>query len=116
MLAVADRFEADLPVAEVDVTSTADLTRLLEPSAPASPSSTFRYARTKRAALTVAGSEHLGLPEVFSQLESVDVCMGWFGRWTRPVRAATTVGLDTLKLGAAEAGLHEADESSTRRP
>jgi hypothetical protein len=30
MLAVADRFE-DLPVAEVDVTSTADLTRLLEP-------------------------------------------------------------------------------------
>ena len=32
MLAVADRFEADLPVAEVDVTSTADLTRLLEPS------------------------------------------------------------------------------------
>jgi hypothetical protein len=32
MLAVADRFEADLPVAEMDVTSTADLTRLLEPS------------------------------------------------------------------------------------
>ena len=32
MLAVADRFEADLPVAEVDVTSTADLTRLLKPS------------------------------------------------------------------------------------
>jgi len=32
MLAVADRLEADLPVAEVDVTSTADLARLLEPS------------------------------------------------------------------------------------
>ena len=31
MLAVADRFE-DLPVAEVDVTSTAELARLLEPS------------------------------------------------------------------------------------
>jgi short subunit dehydrogenase-like uncharacterized protein len=168
---------------------------------------TFRHAGTKRAALTVAGSEHLGLPEVFSQLESVDVCMGWFGRWTRPVRAATTLtapllrsanaraavtrlserlpgshrepdsdgrslviaiarddagrplataaltgpdpyemtasllawgaihaaapdavlkpgvhgpvdafGLDALKLGAAEAGLHEADESSARRP
>jgi short subunit dehydrogenase-like uncharacterized protein len=29
MLALADRFEADLPVAEVDVTSTADLARLL---------------------------------------------------------------------------------------
>ncbi|MDX2939264.1 saccharopine dehydrogenase NADP-binding domain-containing protein [Streptomyces ipomoeae] len=32
MLALADRFEAALPVAEVDVTSTVDLTRLLEPS------------------------------------------------------------------------------------
>ena len=31
MLALTGRFEADLPVAEVDVTSTADLTRLLEP-------------------------------------------------------------------------------------
>ena len=37
MLAVADRFEADLPVAEVNVTSTADLTRLLETSAPHLP-------------------------------------------------------------------------------
>jgi hypothetical protein len=32
MLALADRLEADLPVAEVEVTSTADLARLLEPS------------------------------------------------------------------------------------
>jgi hypothetical protein len=38
MLAVPDRFEADLPVAEMDFTSSADLTRLLEPSASASPS------------------------------------------------------------------------------
>lgn len=32
MLTLADRFGADLPVVEVDVTSTVDLTRLLEPS------------------------------------------------------------------------------------
>lgn len=32
MLAVADRFQAELPVAAVDVTSTADLTGLLEPT------------------------------------------------------------------------------------
>src|SRR5437773_1361180 len=32
MLALADRFEADLPVAEVDVTSTAGLARLLDRS------------------------------------------------------------------------------------
>jgi hypothetical protein len=168
---------------------------------------TFHYAGVRRSALTIGGSEHLGLPEVFPQLESVDVCMGWFGRWTRPVRTATTLtapllrsakaraavtrlserlpgshrepdsdgrslviavarddsgrplattaltgpdpyemtasllawgavhaaapdavlkpgvhgpvasfGLDTLRLGTAEAGLHEADESSARRP
>jgi hypothetical protein len=161
----------------------------------------------RRSALTIGGSEHLGLPEVFPQLDSVDVCMGWFGRWTRPLRTATTLtapllrsataraavtrlserlpgshrepdsdgrslviavardasgrplattaltgpdpyemtasllawgavhaaasdaaltpgvhgpvaafGLDTLRLGAAEAGLHQADESSARRP
>ena len=45
---------------------------------------TFRYAGIKSAALTVAGSEHLGLPEVFHQLDSDNVCMGWFGRWRRP--------------------------------
>jgi short subunit dehydrogenase-like uncharacterized protein len=168
---------------------------------------TFHYAGVRRSALTIGGSEHLGLPEVFPQLDSVDVCMGWFGRWTRPLRTATTLtapllrsataraavtrlserlpgshrepdsdgrslviavardasgrplattaltgpdpyemtasllawgavhaaasdavlkpgvhgpvatfGLDTLRLGAAEAGLHEADESSARRP
>jgi hypothetical protein len=168
---------------------------------------TFGYAGRNRAALTVAGSEHLGLPEAFPQLDSVDVFLGWFGRWTRPLRTATTLtapllrsataraavtrlsqrlpgshrepdsdgrslviavardasgrplattartgpdpyeltaslvawgavhaavpdaaltpgvhgpvaafGLDTLRLGAAEAGLHQADESSARRP
>ncbi|HEV8164644.1 MAG TPA: hypothetical protein VGR74_09380, partial [Actinomycetota bacterium] len=168
---------------------------------------TFDYAGVRRSALTVAGSEHLGLPEAFPQLDSVDVCLGWFGRWTRPNQTATTLtapllrsakaraavtrlsqrlpgshrepdrdgrslviavardhsgrplattaltgpdpdqltasllawgavhaavpdaaltpgvhgpvaafGLDTLRLGAAEAGLHQADESSPRRP
>jgi len=51
----------------------------------------FRHAGTTRAALSVAGSEHLGLPEVFPQLDNVDVYLGWFGRWTRPIQAATTL-------------------------
>ncbi|GHC94706.1 hypothetical protein GCM10010309_80380 [Streptomyces violaceochromogenes] len=46
---------------------------------------TFHYGGVKRAAMTVPGTEHLGLPEVFPQLESVEVGLGWFGRWTRPV-------------------------------
>ena len=45
---------------------------------------TFGYAGVRRSALTVSGSEHLGLPESFPQLDSVEVCLGWFGRWTRP--------------------------------
>ena len=32
MLAIADRLEAELPAVEADVTSIADLTRLLEPT------------------------------------------------------------------------------------
>ncbi|WP_316783477.1 saccharopine dehydrogenase NADP-binding domain-containing protein [Streptomyces sasae] len=41
---------------------------------------TFRYAGVKRSALTVPGTEHLGLPAVFPQLESVEVGLGWLGR------------------------------------
>jgi short subunit dehydrogenase-like uncharacterized protein len=161
---------------------------------------TFRYAGVKRAAITVPGTEHLGLPVVFPQLESVEVGLGWLGvqiaatlqapllrsakvraalaRWSerlpgsqrepdpdgrslviavardghgRPlattaltgpdpyemtgsllawgaVHAAApeavlkpgahgpvaALGLDTLRLGAAEAGVHEVDEASAR--
>jgi hypothetical protein len=46
---------------------------------------------------TVAVSEHLGLPEVFPELESVDVCMGWFGRWTRPIQITTTLTAPLLR-------------------
>ncbi|WP_200307233.1 hypothetical protein [Streptomyces adelaidensis] len=52
---------------------------------------TFRHAGVTRPAMTVPGSEHLGLPEVFPQLESVEVGLGWFGRWTRPVRIAAAL-------------------------
>ncbi len=40
---------------------------------------TFRYAAVRRPALTVSGSEHLGLPESVPQLDSIDRCLGWFG-------------------------------------
>jgi hypothetical protein len=59
----------------------------------------------KRAALTVAGSEHLGLPEAFPQLDSVDVCLGWFGRWTRPMQIATTLTAPLLGSAMARAAL-----------
>jgi hypothetical protein len=65
----------------------------------------FGYAGRNRAALTVAGSEHLGLPEAFPELDSVDVCLGWFGRWTRPLRTATTLTAPLLRSATARAAV-----------
>ena len=65
----------------------------------------FGYAGVRRAGLTVAGSEHLGLPEAFPQLDSVEVCLGWFGRWTRPMQIATTLTAPLLGSAMARAAL-----------
>lgn len=46
-----------------------------------------------RSAVTVGGSEHFGLPQSFPELESVEVCLGWFAGWSRPVQVlARTCG------------------------
>ncbi|MFD4510873.1 saccharopine dehydrogenase NADP-binding domain-containing protein [Streptomyces sp. NPDC058457] len=66
---------------------------------------TFRYATVKRAAMTVPGTEHLGLPAVFPQLESVEVALGWLGRWTRPVQIAATLQAPLLRSAKVRAAL-----------
>lgn len=66
---------------------------------------TFRYAGVKRAAMTVPGSEHLGLPEVFPQLESVEVGLGWLGRWTRPVQIAAALQAPLLRSAKVRAAV-----------
>lgn len=66
---------------------------------------TFRYAGVKRAAMTVPGSEHLGLPEIFPQLESVEVGLGWLGRWTRPVQIAATLQAPLLRSAKVRAAV-----------
>ncbi|MFD9509043.1 NAD(P)H-binding protein [Streptomyces mirabilis] len=66
---------------------------------------TFRYAGVKRAAMTVPGTEHLGLPVVFPQLESVEVGLGWLGRWTRPVQVAATLQAPLLRSAKVRAAL-----------
>ncbi|WP_240363239.1 saccharopine dehydrogenase NADP-binding domain-containing protein [Streptomyces sp. S1A1-7] len=80
---------------------------------------TFRYAGVKRAAITVPGTEHLGLPVVFPQLESVEVGLGWLGRWTRPVQIAATLQaplLRSAKVRAALARWSERLPGSQREP
>ncbi|MDX3452127.1 saccharopine dehydrogenase NADP-binding domain-containing protein [Streptomyces sp. ME02-8801-2C] len=66
---------------------------------------TFHYGGVKRTAMTVPGTEHLGLPEVFPQLESVEVGLGWFGRWTRPVQLAATIQAPLLRSPTVRAAL-----------
>jgi hypothetical protein len=73
----------------------------------------------KRAAMTIGGSEHLGLPEAFPHLESVDVGLGWLGRWTRPVRAAAALQaplLRSAKVPAALTRLSQRLPGSDREP
>lgn len=66
---------------------------------------TFRHAGVKRATMTVPGTEHLGLPEVFRQLESVELGLGWLGRWTRPVQIAATLQAPLLRSAKVRAAL-----------
>ncbi|KPI06432.1 Saccharopine dehydrogenase [Actinobacteria bacterium OK074] len=80
---------------------------------------TFHYGGVKRTVMTVPGTEHLGLPEVFPQLESVEVGLGWFGRWTRPVQIAATIQAPLLRSAKVRAALERWSErlpGSQRQP
>ncbi|MGW2521573.1 hypothetical protein ACWC09_32055 [Streptomyces sp. NPDC001617] len=116
MLTLADRLEVELPATEVDVTSAAEdgfahrsprpwaAPRVVDERA-AKRVRTFHYGGMKRTAMTVPGTEHLGLPEVFPQLETVEVGPGWLGRWTRPVQIAATLQASLLRSAKVRAAL-----------
>ena len=72
---------------------------------------TFEFAGVKRTAMTVGGSEHLGLPEIFPGLESVDVNLGWFGRWTRVMRASAALTAPLVRLTKSELRLAKMAEN-----
>jgi hypothetical protein len=65
----------------------------------------FRHAGVTRSAMSVAGSEHLGLPAAFPQLERVEVGLGWLGRWTRPTQLIATLNAPLTRLPATRAAL-----------
>jgi short subunit dehydrogenase-like uncharacterized protein len=80
---------------------------------------TFHYGGVKRTVMTVPGTEHLGLPEIFPQLESVEVGLGWFGGWTRPVQIAATIQAPLLRSAKVRAALERWSErlpGSRREP
>ncbi|MEU0413468.1 hypothetical protein ABZ307_37495 [Streptomyces griseorubiginosus] len=79
----------------------------------------FPLRRRERTVMTVPGTEHLGLPEVFPQLESVEVGLGWFGRWTRPLQIAATIQTPLSRSAKVRAALERWSErlpGSRREP
>jgi short subunit dehydrogenase-like uncharacterized protein len=66
---------------------------------------TFHYAGVRRSAMTVGGSEHLGLPEAFPHLDSVDVYLGWLGRATRPAQIIAALNAPLLRWSKARAAI-----------
>lgn len=57
----------------------------LAAQSPAAGLLRFDVAGRRRAAVTIGGSEHFGLPEVLPHIRSVDVGLGWFGSASVPV-------------------------------
>lgn len=47
----------------------------------------FTHDGVTRCGISIGGSEHFGLPRAVPALESVDVYLGWFDRWSRTVQA-----------------------------
>jgi len=66
---------------------------------------TFQYAGVRRSGMSVGTSEHLGLPEAFPHLDSVDVYLGWLGRATRPTQIIAALNAPLLRWSKARAAI-----------
>jgi short subunit dehydrogenase-like uncharacterized protein len=67
---------------------------------------TFEVAPGKQArAVSVAGSEHFGLPRVHPTLRDVDVFLGGFGPASEPLRVLSAGVAPVLKIPGARSGL-----------
>jgi short subunit dehydrogenase-like uncharacterized protein len=64
---------------------------------------TFRYAGVRRSGMSVGGSEHLGLPEAFPHLDSVDVYLGWAARATRATQIIAALNAPLLRSSKVRA-------------
>jgi short subunit dehydrogenase-like uncharacterized protein len=77
---------------------------------PAERVRSFRVKGSDRAAISVGGAEHFGLPAAFPQLREVNVYLGWFGPLARPLQATTLAGSVALKLPGVRGALRAAGE------
>jgi short subunit dehydrogenase-like uncharacterized protein len=65
--------------------------------------------------VSYGGSEHYALPRLAPGLREVEVCLGWFGRRSRAVQAASTVAAPLARVPGARAAGRAAAAALARR-
>jgi hypothetical protein len=58
----------------------------------------FTVRGKDRDAFSIGGSEHLGLPASYPQLQEINAYLGWFGPLARPLQAAGLAGSLAMRL------------------
>src|SRR4051794_23951859 len=70
----------------------------------------FPVRDKERPAVSVGGAEHLGLPAAYPRLREVNVYLGWFGPFARPMQAGALVGSGAARLPGGREALTFAGE------
>jgi short subunit dehydrogenase-like uncharacterized protein len=70
----------------------------------------FTVRDKERAAVSVGGAEHLGLPASYPGLREINVYLGWFGPFARPMQAGALVGSVATRLPGVREALQFAGE------
>jgi short subunit dehydrogenase-like uncharacterized protein len=80
----------------------------------------FDVRGKQRPAVSIAMSEHLGLPQSYPRLRDVETYVGWFGNLSRPVQVQSAVTSTALRLPlarrSAEAVINRFVKGSTGGP
>jgi short subunit dehydrogenase-like uncharacterized protein len=87
----------------------------LRPERTARRVRSFRIGGRDWLGVTYGGSEHYALPRIAPGLREVEVYLGWFGRRSRMVQAASAVGAPLARLPGARALARAATGPLTRR-
>ena len=77
---------------------------------PAERIRSFAVKGKERAAISVGGAEHLGLPAAFPELREVNVYLGWFGPLAKPLQVGSLAGSVALRLPGVRGVLRSAGE------
>ena len=70
----------------------------------------FTVKDKERPSVSVGGAEHLGLPASYPGLQEINVYLGWFGPFARPMQAGALVGSVATRLPGVREALQFAGE------